>query len=151
MNSSESNETAAAPEVVRVSGQFYGMPKGTEIVTSHNFASEQKMLRLINLERKKQGMVELVWEEDLAKACRYHAYDLGSQNYFDHNSHDRINGELVEVGGTFTRIRSFYNETFVNSENIAAGNETAADTYQQWYNSKGHYENMFNKSSRKVL
>ena len=95
-------------------------------------------------------MQPLIWEEDLARAARYHAYDLATQNYFDHNSYDRINGNLIEVGNTFTRIKKFYNETFVNSENIAAGNESAEGTYLQWYNSPGHYKNMFNKKSSKV-
>ena len=95
-------------------------------------------------------MNPLEWEEDLAKACRYHAYDLGSQGYFDHNSFDRNKDNLFEVGGTFERIRKFYNDTFVNSENIAAGNEGVEGTFQQWYTSKGHYENMFNSSSKKV-
>lgn len=143
-------ENISSPEIVKVPGHFYGLPAGTEIIESHSKPSEQEMLRLVNAERKKQGMEELVWEEDLAKACRYHAYDLGTQDYFEHASHDRINGELVEVGGTFTRIRKFYNRTFVNSENIAAGNESAQATYTQWYTSPGHYKNMFNESSRKV-
>ena len=36
----------------------------------------------------------------------------------------------------------------MNSENIAAGNSGAHATYQQWYSSKGHNENMFNPESR---
>lgn len=144
------SEVNSSPEFVREAGHFYGLPTGAELVTSYSKPSEQEMLRLINAERKKLGMVELVWEEGLANACRYHAADLGTQNYFNHDSHDRINGKLVEVGGTFERIKKFYSATFVNSENIAAGNETAEATYQQWYNSKGHYDNMFNKSSRKA-
>ncbi len=146
----ETMDRNSSAEIVKVSRQFYGMPVGTEIIRSYNKAGEQEVLRLVNAERKKQGMVELVWEEDLAKACRYHAYDLGTQDYFSHRSYDRINGKLVKVGGTFERIKKFYSNGFVNSENIAAGNESAVDTYQQWYNSSGHYDNMFNSSSRKV-
>lgn len=142
------------PEIHTVStmrnGHYFGMPSGTEVVASHNVRSEREMLAYINKERLKQGMQALEWNEDLARAARYHAFDMGSQNYFGHNSHDRQNDELVEVGGTFVRIRKFYGKTFVNSENIAAGNEAAYDTYMQWYNSKGHYENMFNTSSAKI-
>lgn len=143
-------EFNASPEIVKISGQFYGLPEGNEVIASHSKPNEQELLRLINQERKNKGIVELVWEEDLAKACRYHACDLGTQDYFDHNSHDRINGELVQVGGTFERIKKFYTDGFVNSENIAAGNETPKATYKQWYDSPGHYANMFNKSSRKA-
>ena len=92
----------------------------------------------------------LVWNEDLAKAARYHAHDLGSQKYFDHNTYDRVDNELVAIGSTFDRIKKFYDKTHVNSENIAAGNESPNKTYLQWYNSVGHNENMFNASSRFV-
>lgn len=131
-------------------GQYFGRPTGTEMVASFNVQSEKEMLAYINAERAKKGQKPLVWEEDLAKAARYHAFDMGSQDYFEHDSHDRTNGNLKEVAGTFERIRAFYNTTFVNSENIAAGNEGAKDTYMQWFNSPGHYDNMFNGASGKV-
>lgn len=130
--------------------KFFGLPKGNEIVESADLAGEQAVLELINKERVRQGMAKLEWDENLARAARYHAYDLATQDYFDHDSHDRTNDKLVEVGGTFERIRKFYSASFVNSENIAAGNSTAEATYQQWFDSPGHYANMFNSASRKV-
>lgn len=130
--------------------RFFGLPKGNEMVKSANLEGEQELLALINEERIRQGMSPLEWEEDLARAARYHAYDLATQDYFDHQSYDRRDGKLVEVGDTFDRIRKFYDASFVNSENIAAGNESAKATYEQWFNSPGHYDNMFNKNSRKV-
>ena len=130
--------------------EFFGLPIGNEYVRSSNPAGEQELLELINKERKNLGMEALVWDEDLARASRYHAYDLATQDYFDHSTYDRKNGELVKTGGTFDRIKKFYNKSFVNSENIAAGNSSAENTYEQWYNSKGHYDNMFNPNSRKV-
>ena len=129
---------------------MFGMPSGNENVHSSNLAEEQALLLLINKERQKLGMEPLIWEEKLAKAARYHAFDLASQKYFDHNTYDRVNGELVKVGGTFTRIGRFYNASSLNSENIAAGSEAAYGTYIQWFDSKGHYNNMFNKQSKKV-
>ncbi len=131
-------------------GQYFGTPSGTEMITSHNLRSEREMLDYINEERLKKGMSALEWEEGLAKAARYHAYDMGSQDYFDHDSHDRVQNKLKEVTETFSRIKAFYTKSFANSENIAAGNEGAKQTYNQWYNSPGHYANMFNSSSKKV-
>jgi uncharacterized protein YkwD len=131
-------------------GQYFGVPSGMEIVESYSITSEKEMLNHINAARKKKGMEPLVWSEELAHAARYHAFDMGSQGYFDHDSFDRKSGRLKKVTGTFSRIRAFYSDSFVNSENIAAGNEGAYDTYMQWYNSKGHYENMFNPSSAKI-
>lgn len=147
-------EELKATEMVKVGKnstiEFFGLPRGNELVESADLNGEQAVLALINEERIRQGMSPLEWDDNLARAARYHAYDLATQDYFDHDSYDRKNGNLVEVGGTFDRIRKFYSSSFVNSENIAAGNESAEATYQQWYNSKGHYDNMFNSASRKV-
>lgn len=138
-------------QVARVmDGKYYGMPTGDEDIPSHSFSKEKEILALINKERVRKGMEALKWDFSLSRAARYHANDMATQGYFDHNTYDRIDGELVEIGGTFARIRKFYNLRFVNSENIAAGSSTAADTYYQWYTSKGHYANMFRKESKYV-
>lgn len=139
------------PIETKVEEQFYGLPVGTEDVESYDRFAELDLLKMINKERRKLGMEELIFEEAMAKACRYHAYDLGSQEYFSHNTYDRNeSGKLIEVGQTFVRIRKFYDDTFVNAENLAGGNEDAETTYDQWYNSKGHYETMFDPVSKKV-
>lgn len=148
---SESNESSGGMIVNGSSNmEFFGLPKGNEVVVSADIQGEQEVLALINKERVRLGMVPLEWDPNLANAARYHAYDLATQDYFDHQSFDRKGNNLVEVGGTFERIKKFYTASFANSENIAAGNKSPKDTYEQWYNSKGHYDNMFNESSRKV-
>ncbi len=129
---------------------FYGMPTGKEVVESASLTEEQKLLNLINAERKRLGMQPLAWEEGLANASRYHSYDLATQNYFNHSSYDRINGNLVKIGGTFDRIIRFYTKSYVNGENIAAGHQSAYKTYQQWLKEKTHYKVMFNPKSKKV-
>jgi uncharacterized protein YkwD len=145
-----SKEASATVSTFR-NGQYFGIPTGTELIPSEDATGEQRLLEYINEERLNQGMQVLEWDENLAQAARYHAFDMGSQDYFDHDSHDRSSGDkLKKVGGTFERIKKFYTESFANSENIAAGNAGAHSTYMQWYNSKGHYENMFNSSSGKI-
>jgi uncharacterized protein YkwD len=129
---------------------YFGMPQGTENISSHNVENEKAILTIINNARKSKGLQPLVMDERLCMAARYHAYDMATQNYFDHNTYDRLDGKLQKVGGPFDRIRMFYKDSFVNSENIAAGNESPQDTYKQWFASKGHNKNMFNKESRKV-
>ncbi|MGB0850085.1 MAG: CAP domain-containing protein [Bacteroidia bacterium] len=131
-------------------GQYFGLPTGSEEVQSASISKEKELLRILNVARKEKGMKPLVWDEDLARAARYHSYDMATQNYFDHSSHDRIDGDLLEVGNAFSRIRKFYTKGFVNSENIAAGRGSSKGTYMQWYNSPGHYRNMFNSTSTKV-
>lgn len=146
--------SAERPEVVknrtRIEGQLYGIPEGTEVFPAQSAEKEQQLLELINAERLKKGIPPLKWNEDLARASRYHATDLATQGYFDHHSYDRYGDELIQVAGPFERIDRFYKATAVNSENIAAGSENANGTYRQWYNSKGHYENMFNPDSRYI-
>lgn len=134
----------------KVGESYFGLPSGLENIPSYNLTSEQEMLDLINAERTRQGMDSLIWEEDLARAARYHAYDMANQDYFSHASYDKKGDRHYMVGMTFDRIKKFYSNGFVNSENIAAGNEDAHGTYNQWYNSKGHYENMFNAKSKNV-
>lgn len=127
-----------------------GMPSGKEDIASYSYVYERHVLDLINLERLRMGLDTLQWDNDLARACRYHALDQGVQDYFDHSSYDIQNGHLVKLCSAFDRIEFFYDKSFVNTENIAAGNEKPKETYQQWYTSKGHYDNMFNKESKKA-
>jgi uncharacterized protein YkwD len=134
----------------QVEGKYYGMPLGDEDIEPYDFAGEKEFLKLLNNARKSKGLDALKWDFNLTRAARYHANDMATQRYFDHNTYDRIDGKLVKIGGTFTRIRKFYNLRFVNSENIAAGSKLAKDTYYQWYISKGHHENMFNKKSKYI-
>jgi len=129
---------------------YFGAPSGTEIIEPTNVSSEKELLKIINTARLSKGMKPLIWDENLSKAARYHAYDMASQAYFDHDSHDRVNNQLQKVADTFERIKKFYSASFVNSENIAAGSSTPEGTYNQWFNSPGHNKNMFNNSSKKV-
>jgi uncharacterized protein YkwD len=133
-----------------IDGKYFGMPIGDEDIEPYSHSEEREMIRLINKEREKLGLNPLNWDFNLARAARYHANDMASQRYFSHDTYDVIDGKLVKIGGAFVRIRKFYTINFVNSENIAAGNGPAKDAYHQWYTSKGHYENMFNKSSKYV-
>lgn len=150
LSNTEVAEVSMREATKSINGQYFGLPSGSERIPSYNEVNEQEMLNLVNAERKAKGMGPLVWKESLANAARYHANDMATQDYFNHSSKDRKNGKLVNAAGTFDRIRQFHTSSFANSENIAAGNESAKSTYIQWYESPGHYENMFNPSSQNV-
>ena len=128
---------------------FNTLPLGIENIPSANEQQEIKIIALINAERKKKGLKTLVINKDLCRAARYHASDLANQGYFDHNTHNVKNNKMIKELGTFERIGLFY-KGFANTENIAGGNATAEGTYQQWFHSKGHHENMLNESATKV-
>jgi uncharacterized protein YkwD len=133
----------------KIDGHFYGLPKGIENLASSNIQAEREIVTLINNERIKRQLPPVNWNEDLARASRYHAYDQGSQGYFSHTSNDRINGDLKMVGGTFERIGKFYKGS-IKGECIAAGNNTAQATFIQWMNSDGHREIMLDPTATTI-
>lgn len=103
---------------------------------------------MVNIEREKGGLSPLVWNNQLAYAARYHAMDMATDNYFDHDSHDLRGNNLVMVCKTFDRITKFYTEGFSCAENISAGKRTAAATVDGWMNSPGHKQNILNPSAK---
>lgn len=118
---------------------FRGCPTGEEDVTPVNNEFEKEVLRLVNIERESRGLAALTWNEDAARAARYHAADMAQDDYFAHASQD---GTGVEVCGTFERIGKFVSG---GAENIAAGSNTPEAVMNQWMNSKGHKENILSE------
>jgi uncharacterized protein YkwD len=108
----------------------YGKPSGDEDVPSSSLVQESKFFNTLNKARKEMGMNELEIDWDLFRAARYHSYDMGTDNYFEHASYDRseLTGHLERVCGTFSGINCFGKS---NGENIAAGNSDGEKTYIQ--------------------
>lgn len=134
---------------IEASEFFNGIPNGNEDVRSFNKEIELEFLEILNRARIDKGLNPLKLDDDLCRAARYHSYDMGSQNYFAHASHDRPNNgsKLIEVCSTFKRIHKF---APCYGENIAGGNGSAEGVYNQWFNSPGHYRNMFKSSWTKI-
>jgi len=127
---------------------YKGCATGNERVAAINSELEQEVLRLTNIERKKLGLSQLIWNDQLGYSARYHAADMAIDNYFEHDSHDKKSGSIVEVCGTFERIQKFYTEGFACAENISAGRSTAAATVEGWMKSPGHKENILNPEAK---
>jgi uncharacterized protein YkwD len=128
---------------------FSKKPTGKERIQSANREEETKMLELINNERIRKKLKPFALDSNLVFAARYHAADMAVEGYFNHDSHNKVNGQLSTSMEAFDRIALFYS-SFANTENIAYGNSTAEDTYDQWYFSPGHNDNMFNNLATKV-
>lgn len=124
-------------------------PTGKEQFLSINEAEEQKLIDQLNEARLAQNLQPLSIDPNLVRAARYHARDMAKENYFDHSTHNKVSGKLSKSIGAFERIALFY-PTGGNTENIAAGSSTADATYKQWFDSPGHYANMFNEAATKV-
>ena len=107
----------------------------------------QEMLELVNAFRAEGGtcgrdalpsVPPLALQRQLNEAARDHAADMAAKGYFDHNSPDgRTPSDRMQA-------RGYRGSAY--GENIAAGNESAYDTFIQWKNSPGHCSNMLNSS-----
>ncbi|RMG95645.1 MAG: CAP domain-containing protein [Deltaproteobacteria bacterium] len=109
-------------------------------------AREEAIVELVNMYRA-QGAdcgqygwmgpaSPLVMQPNLRCAARVHSKDMADRGFFDHVNPD---GE-----DPFDRMMKAGYSFFTAGENIAAGNDTAEATMQQWMNSDGHCRNIMN-------
>ena len=93
--------------------------------------AEGEMLQRINGLRQENGMAPLTLSGPLGVAAEIKASDMATRDYVDHTSPDgqTPRGLLTSVGYTYNTA---------TGETIAAGNESAAATFEQWLNSPGH-------------
>jgi uncharacterized protein YkwD len=124
-----------------------GLPSGTENIPSSNEAHEQEVLTLVNAERQKRNLPALAWNENLARAARYHAADMAANGYFDHDSMARPagspNARPRRIGSWQDRVTAF--DPTASGENIAHGQPTPASVMKSWMNSSGHRANILRK------
>lgn len=101
-------------------------------------SAEQEMLQLINQHRTDNDQPPLSFSSTLNKTAAWKSKNMADQSYFAHDD--------TPINRTWIQRFRDCNYTFNTwiGENIAAGNETAANTYQQWLNSPGHNANMLN-------
>lgn len=110
-----------------------------------NEAYETRVVELVNQARAENGNLPPVKRAaELDKAARYHATDLGTDNYFEHDTYDRSGGSLNKVCGAFERMSKWYSSYNAAGENIAAGYSTPEDVMAGWMGSEGHRENILN-------
>ncbi|MCH5267673.1 MAG: Ig-like domain-containing protein [Lachnospiraceae bacterium] len=106
------------------------------VVTVKAKTKEQKVLELVNKERKKKGLKTLKMDSKLQKAARARAKEITKKF-----SHTRPNGKKAH-----TVLKSYGVTYHVCGENIAAGQPTAKRVMSDWMNSKGHRANILYKS-----
>ncbi|MCI8478875.1 MAG: hypothetical protein HFE97_11200 [Oscillospiraceae bacterium] len=107
-------------------------PKPT--TSSEELAAE--VVRLVNIERAKEGLAPLGTYDSLTAAAQIRAPELITLF-----SHDRPDGSKCYTAMTQTGASK---NAYTMGENIAAGNATAAATVEQWMNSPGHRANILN-------
>lgn len=115
-----------------------------------NEAYEARVVELVNEARAANGnLPPLRRIPALSKSARYHATDLGTDNYFNHDSYDRSGGALQRVCGAFERMRRWYSYNAAG-ENIAAGYGTPEEVMAGWMRSEGHRENILDPNFREI-
>jgi uncharacterized protein YkwD len=114
-----------------------------------NAAYEQQVVELVNAQRWANGQLPPYKRASaLDSAARYHSLDMGQDNYFQHDSYDRVSGSLVFVCYWYARVATFYSS--VMGENIAAGYATPASVMDGWMNSSGHRANILSTTSWEI-
>jgi uncharacterized protein YkwD len=104
-------------------------------------ASENRMLDLINFERKKAGKLDLEFGYELQKAARAHCEDMLKNGYFSHYSQSGLS--------PFDRMAEFdINYTFAGENLAFAPNVELA--MKGLMESKGHKENILSKDFTRV-
>lgn len=105
---------------------------------------EQQVLDLLNADRKAAGMGCLVAQSQLQAAALRHSTDL-SEN-FGPNTNPQISHTGTDGSTAGGRITDAGYKWSTYGENVAVGQSTAQQVYDAWYNSAGHYANMFNEN-----
>ncbi len=99
-------------------------------------SEELAFLGLINDYRIGLGLEPLALNPELGAAAEFHSVDMATKDYFSHT---------LEDGTTWAEnIINHGYEIYPLGENIAAGNDSAAEAFEQWQNSPEHDANMRN-------
>jgi uncharacterized YkwD family protein len=105
-------------------------------------AVEQEVVRLVNVEREKQGLKPLALDSKLSMVAGKKSQDMKDNNYFSHQS--------PTYGSPFDMLKQFGVSYKTAGENIAAGQHSAKEVVDGWMNSQGHRQNILNPSFTKI-
>ena len=99
---------------------------------------EQEVVRLVNIERQKEGLSPLSIDTQLSKVARLKSEDMKNKGYFSHTS--------PTYGTPFDMLKQFNISYKTAGENIAKGQKSAEAVVNAWMNSEGHRRNILSKS-----
>lgn len=99
---------------------------------------EQEVVRLVNVERAKEGLQPLTMDVELQKVAKKKSEDMKAKNYFSHTS--------PTYGSPFDMMKQFGITYKSAGENIAKGQTSAKQVVDAWMNSAGHRANIMSTS-----
>lgn len=113
---------------------------GGEVLEASNLLFEAQVVELVNQTRAEQALPPLKLNPTLSNAARYLAGDMVADQYFAHDTYDRIDDQLVRVCKWSERIQQYY--TGALAENVAAGYQSPVTVMHGWLESEGHRTNI---------
>ena len=119
-------------------GQIINIPTTDKDVTEY----EKEVVRLVNIERSKNGLSPLTYDWELSRVARYKSQDMKDNNYFSHTS--------PTYGTPFQMMKSFGITYKTAGENIARGYNTPESVVNGWMNSSGHRANILNSTYTRI-
>ena len=98
-------------------------------------AFELRVFELTNVERVKEGLPRLKWDNGLAAVARAHSEDMAQNGYFAHTSPDGSSTLISRLAKAGIKYSSA-------AENICGGRSTPEATVKAWMDSPGHKANI---------
>ncbi|AJA48458.1 hypothetical protein CPAST_c23880 [Clostridium pasteurianum DSM 525 = ATCC 6013] len=105
-------------------------------------AEATEVIKLVNVERSKNGLAPLKANAELSKVATAKAQDMIDKNYFSHTS--------PTYGSPFDMMKKFGINYSAAGENIAYGQKTPSDVMNGWMNSPGHKANILNSNFTEI-
>jgi uncharacterized protein YkwD len=105
---------------------------------------ERHVFDLLNAERRKNGLSELTWSDDVASVARLHSENMAHENFFSHRGTD---GSMVDDRADRMGLGAW--KTI--GENIAymkGYEDPAAVAVQKWLESTAHRKNLLGPNWR---
>jgi uncharacterized protein YkwD len=101
---------------------------------------ENEIFKQINGERRKRGLSQLMWNEQIADLARRHSRDMADRHYFSHKERD---GSMV--GKRADKANIPWNAVAENIIWFIGMPDPAGYATDGWMNSPGHRENILTK------
>ncbi len=105
-------------------------------------ARTDRVFVLVNDARKDEGLPPLAIHTTLERTAQAHAEDMAARGYFSHDDLEgRSSAERIQAGG-YTKPTCNCSWVYGTGENLAHGQEAAADAVRDWLASPGHRDNI---------
>lgn len=133
---------SANPEIKNPDLIYPGQVLTVPTVDTKADSFEREVVRLVNVERRKNGLSELEYNWQLSRVARYKSEDMRDRGYFSHTS--------PTYGTPYQMMRSFGITFRTAGENIAKGQTSPEAVVKGWMNSSGHRANILNPSFTEI-